>query len=166
MTRYPHILLEGCASGGGRFDPGMLYYSPQIWTSDCSDAIERLDIQYGTSLCYPPSSMGAHVSAVPNHQTGRSTSFVTRGNVAMQGTFGYRLIMMGVKLLLLPVVVSISYELNRLIGRHDNWLTAILMAPGLWLQRITTNEPDDSMIEVGIAALEAVLPEKEGADRW
>lgn len=89
--RYPHILLEGCASGGGRFDPGMLYYSPQIWTSDCSDAIERLDIQYGTSMCYPPSSMGAHVSAVPNHQTGRSTSLKTRANVAMEGTFGYEL---------------------------------------------------------------------------
>ncbi len=89
--RYPHILLEGCASGGGRFDPGMLYYSPQIWTSDCSDAIERLDIQFGTSLCYPPSSMGAHVSAVPNHQTGRSTSLKTRGYVALDGTFGYEL---------------------------------------------------------------------------
>ena len=89
--RYPHILLEGCASGGARFDPGMLYYAPQIWTSDCSDAIERLDIQYGTSMCYPPSSMGAHVSAVPNHQTGRSTSLKTRGNVALEGTFGYEL---------------------------------------------------------------------------
>ena len=89
--RYPHILLEGCASGGGRFDPGMLYYSPQIWTSDCSDAIERLDIQHGNSICYPPCSMGAHVSAIPNHQTGRSTSFKTRGNVAMEGTFGYEL---------------------------------------------------------------------------
>ena len=91
MSRYPHLLIEGCASGGGRFDPGMLYYSPQIWTSDCSDAIERLDIQYGTSMCYPPSSMGAHVSAVPNHQTKRVTPLATRGNVALEGTFGYEL---------------------------------------------------------------------------
>lgn len=85
---------------------------------------------------------------------------------AMQGTLGYRLIMMAVKLLLLPVVVSIAYEINRLVGRHDNWFTRILTAPGLWMQRITTNEPDDDMIEVAIAAVEAVLPEEEGADRW
>lgn len=85
---------------------------------------------------------------------------------ALQGTLGYRLIMMAVKLLLLPVVVSIAYEINRLVGRYDNWFTRILTAPGLWMQRITTNEPDDDMIEVAIAAVEAVLPEKEGADRW
>lgn len=91
VERYPHILLEGCSSGGGRFDPAMLYYSPQFWTSDCSDAAERLFIQYGTSMCYPTSTMGAHVSAVPNHQTKRITSFETRGNVALSGTFGYEL---------------------------------------------------------------------------
>ena len=91
---------------------------------------------------------------------------VLPGLAAMQGSFGYRLIMMGVKLLLLPVVVSISYEINRLLGRYDNWFTGILMAPGLWLQRITTNEPEDDMIEVAITAVEAVLPEKEGTDRW
>ena len=70
------------------------------------------------------------------------------------------------KLLLLPVVVGITYELNRWIGRHDNWLTRILSAPGMWMQNFTTNEPDDAMIEVGIAAVEAVLPEKEGEDLW
>lgn len=91
VERYPHILLEGCSSGGGRFDPAMLYYSPQFWTSDCSDAAERLFIQHGTSMCYPTATMGAHVSAVPNHQTGRVTSFKTRGNVALSGTFGYEL---------------------------------------------------------------------------
>lgn len=91
IERYPHILLEGCASGGGRFDPAMLYYSPQIWTSDCSDATERLFIQYGTSMCYPTATMGAHVSDIPNHQTQRTTSFKTRGNVALSGTFGYEL---------------------------------------------------------------------------
>ena len=90
-SAYPHLLIEGCASGGGRFDPAWLYYTPQIWTSDDTDAVERIDIQYGTSMCYPTSSMGAHVSACPNHQTKRVTSFKTRGDVAMFGTFGYEL---------------------------------------------------------------------------
>ena len=90
-TDYPHILLENCSGGGARFDPGMLYFSPQIWCSDDTDAIERLKIQYGTSLCYPCSSMGAHVSDCPNHTVGRQTPFSTRGHVAMVGTFGYEL---------------------------------------------------------------------------
>ena len=90
-TRYPHMLIEGCSGGGGRFDAGMLYYTPQIWTSDDTDAIERLKIQYGTSFAYPVSTMGAHVSASPNHQTGRITSIDTRATVAMAGTFGYEL---------------------------------------------------------------------------
>ncbi len=85
---------------------------------------------------------------------------------AMQGSFLYRLIMIAFKLLLLPLVVSITYEINRWVGRHDNRFTRILSAPGMWMQNFTTNEPDDSMIEVGIAAVEAVLPEEEGADRW
>ena len=84
----------------------------------------------------------------------------------MQGTFLYRLIMIAFKLLLLPLVVGITYELNRWIGRHDNALTRILSAPGMWMQNFTTNEPDDAMIEVGIAAVNAVLPEKEGEDAW
>lgn len=88
------------------------------------------------------------------------------GLAAMQGTFLYRLIMIVFKLLLLPVVVGITYEINRWVGRHDNWLSKALSAPGMWLQKITTNEPDDSMIEVGIAAVQAVLPEKEGSDLW
>ncbi|KAF1308935.1 alpha-galactosidase [Streptococcus sanguinis] len=90
-NRYPSLLFESCSSGGGRFDPGMLYYAPQAWTSDDSDAIERLKIQYGTSLLYPLSSMGAHVSIVPNHQTNRLTPLKTRGNVAFFGSFGYEL---------------------------------------------------------------------------
>ena len=85
---------------------------------------------------------------------------------SIQGTFGYRLLMIAYKLLLLPLVVAIAYEINRWVGRHDNWFTRILTAPGMWFQNFTTNEPDDSMIEVGIAAVEAVLPEKEGDDRW
>jgi alpha-galactosidase len=91
LKRYPDILLEGCSGGGGRFDAGMLYYSPQIWCSDNSDAVDRLRIQYGTSFFYPPSTVGSHVSAVPNHQTGRNTSLNTRAVVAMAGIFGYEL---------------------------------------------------------------------------
>lgn len=90
-SRFPQVLFESCAGGGGRFDPGMLYYMPQTWTSDNSDAISRLFIQYGTSLVYPPVTMGAHVSAVPNHQVGRITPLKTRGYVAMSGNFGYEL---------------------------------------------------------------------------
>ena len=85
---------------------------------------------------------------------------------AMRGTFGYRLLMIVFKLLLLPLIVSITYEINRWAGRHDNGFTRILTAPGMWMQNFTTNEPDDSMIEVGIAAVKAVLPEEEGSDRW
>lgn len=91
ISWYPRLLFESCSSGGGRFDLGMLYYAPQAWTSDDSDAIERLKIQYGTSLLYPLSSMGAHVSIVPNHQTNRLTPLKTRGNVAFFGSFGYEL---------------------------------------------------------------------------
>lgn len=90
-TAYPHILFEGCSGGGGRFDPGFLYYMPQIWTSDNTDAIARLKIQYGTSLVYPPSTMGSHVSAIPNHQTHRKTDLSIRGHVAMSGLLGYEL---------------------------------------------------------------------------
>ena len=91
LERFPHLLIEGCCGGGGRFDMGMLYYTPQIWCSDNTDAIERTAIQYGTSFGYPPCTMGAHVSAVPNHQTGRTASLETRAAVAMAGTFGYEL---------------------------------------------------------------------------
>jgi len=91
MTEFPHLLLENCSGGGARFDPGMLYYSPQIWCSDDTDAIERLKIQEGTALIYPLSTMGAHVSDCPNHTVGRVTPFETRGYVALAGTFGYEL---------------------------------------------------------------------------
>ena len=91
ISSNPDVLFEGCSGGGGRFDPGMLYYMPQIWASDDTDAVERLFIQYGTSLAYPISAMGAHVSAVPNHQTNRNTSLKLRGDVAMSGNFGYEL---------------------------------------------------------------------------
>lgn len=91
LQEFPDLLLENCCGGGGRFDPGMLYYSPQIWCSDDTDAIERLAIQEGTALVYPLSAMGAHVSVCPNHTVGRSTPFATRGMVALAGTFGYEL---------------------------------------------------------------------------
>ena len=90
-SKYPDILLEGCCGGGGRFDAGMMYYTPQIWCSDNTDAIDRLYIQYGTSFGYPVSAVGSHVSAVPNHQTGRVTAIDTRSVAAMSGTFGYEL---------------------------------------------------------------------------
>ena len=88
---FPDILFESCAGGGGRFDPGLMAYAPQAWTSDDTDAIERLKIQWGTSLAYPVSSMGAHVAAVPNHQVGRVTPLATRAAVAFFGAFGYEL---------------------------------------------------------------------------
>ncbi|WP_294897780.1 alpha-galactosidase [uncultured Eubacterium sp.] len=90
-SRYSDILIEGCSGGGGRFDAGMMYYTPQIWCSDNTDAINRTRIQYGTSFFYPTAVVGSHVSAVPNHQTGRITSLNTRGVVAMAGTFGYEM---------------------------------------------------------------------------
>ncbi|MBP5233176.1 MAG: alpha-galactosidase [Planctomycetes bacterium] len=91
LAEFPDLLIEGCSGGGGRFDAGILAYSPQIWCSDDTDAMERLAIQTGTSLFYPPSSMGAHVSVCPNHMTGRTVPFATRGYVALAGTFGYEL---------------------------------------------------------------------------
>ncbi|MNM65433.1 Alpha-galactosidase [compost metagenome] len=90
-SEFSHILFESCSGGGGRFDPGMLYYMPQTWTSDDTDAAERLKIQYGTSIVYPVSTMGAHISAVPNHQVERTTPLTFRGDVAMSGNFGYEL---------------------------------------------------------------------------
>ena len=90
-TRFPDVLFESCSGGGGRIDPGMLYYMPQTWTSDNTDAIERLKIQFGTSMVYPNASIGCHVSAVPNHQVDRITPIETRGVVAMSGNFGYEL---------------------------------------------------------------------------
>lgn len=91
VEKFPEVLFESCASGGARFDPGMLYYAPQCWTSDDTDAMERLKIQYGTSMVYPLSSMGSHVSAIPNHQLHRNVPMNSRANVAYFGTFGYEL---------------------------------------------------------------------------
>ena len=91
VTAFPHILFEGCSSGGGRYDLGVLAYMPQFWASDNSDAGSRFKIQYTTSMCYPIYSIGSHVTAVPNHQCGRTTRLKTRGDVAYMGAFGYEL---------------------------------------------------------------------------
>ena len=91
IQKFPQVLFESCASGGGRFDPGMLYYAPQAWASDDTDASQRVFIQYGSSYVYPLSSIGSHVSACPNHQTFRSLPLKMRGDVAYFGTFGYEL---------------------------------------------------------------------------
>jgi hypothetical protein len=91
VTEFPGLLVEGCSGGGDRYDPGMLHYTPQFWCSDNTDAIARLCIQHGTSLVYPLCTMGAHVSAVPNHQLHRTTPMKTRGYVALAGQFGFEL---------------------------------------------------------------------------
>ena len=127
VTRFPHILLENCASGGGRFDAGMLYYSPQIWCSDDTDAIERLAIQEGTALIYPLSAMGAHVSDCPNHAIGRSTPFETRGYVALAGTFGYELDVTKIPeedRKMIPGQVALYHKYNDLIREGDYYRIA------------------------------------------
>lgn len=121
--KYPNVLFEGCCGGGGRFDVGMLYYTPQIWASDNTDAIDRLRIQYGTSFGYPISTVGSHVSAVPNHQTQRITPLQTRGLVAMSGSFGYELdvtMMSPLELDALKIQVDLFKRLQPLIhnGRY------------------------------------------------
>jgi alpha-galactosidase len=122
IQRFPSLLLENCSGGGARFDPGMLYYSPQIWTSDDTDAIERLAIQEGTALIYPLSSMGAHVSDCPNHTVGRITPFETRGYVALAGTFGYELDITKIPeadVNMIPEQVALYHQHNDLIRTGD-----------------------------------------------
>lgn len=121
-TDFPDLLLEGCSGGGARFDPGMLYYSPQIWCSDDTDAIERLQIQQGTAMIYPLSSIGAHVSDCPNHTVGRTTPFKTRGHVALSGTFGYELDVTRISeedRNQIPEQVALYHKYNDLIRRGD-----------------------------------------------
>ena len=121
-TDFPHILLENCSGGGGRFDPAMLYYSSQIWCSDDTDAIERLKIQEGTSMIYPLSTIGAHVSDCPNHIVGRTTPFKTRGYVALAGTFGYELDVTRIPKEdreMIPKQVEMYHKYNDLIRRGD-----------------------------------------------
>ncbi len=124
---FPHILLENCSGGGARFDPGMLYYSPQIWASDDTDAIERLKIQEGTALIYPLSAIGAHVSDCPNHTVGRVTPFETRGHVALAGTFGYELDVTKIsedERNMIPKQVEMYHRYNDLIRQGDYYRIA------------------------------------------
>ncbi len=129
-TEFPYLLLENCSSGGARFDPGMLYYSPQIWCSDDTDAIERLKIQRGTSLIYPLSTMGAHVSDCPNHALGRNTPFETRGYVALSGTFGYELDVTKISKEdqdKIPEQIAMYHKYNDLIRTGDYYRIASVM---------------------------------------
>ncbi len=122
LEDFPNLLLENCSGGGARFDPGMLFYSPQIWCSDDTDAIERLSIQEGTAIVYPLSSMGAHVSDCPNHTVGRVTPFETRGYVALAGTFGYELDITKISekdIDLIPKQVQMYHKFNSLVRMGD-----------------------------------------------
>lgn len=127
LEEFPYLLLENCSGGGARFDPGMLYYSPQIWCSDDTDAIERLKIQEGTALIYPLSTMGAHVSDCPNHAIGRTTPFETRGHVALAGTFGYELDVTKISeedRSMIPKQVAMYHKYNDLVREGDYYRTA------------------------------------------
>lgn len=124
---FPYLLLENCSGGGARFDPGMLYYSPQIWCSDDTDAIERLEIQEGTALIYPLSAMGAHVSDCPNHTVGRTTPFETRGYVALAGTFGYELDVTRIPeedRKMIPSQIAMYHKYNDLVRSGDYYRIA------------------------------------------
>lgn len=126
-TEFPHLLLENCSGGGARFDPGMLYYSPQIWSSDDTDAVERLKIQEGTAMIYPLSAMGAHVSDCPNHTVGRVTPFETRGYVALAGTFGYELDVTKIPeedRAMIPQQVAMYHKYNDLVREGDYYRLA------------------------------------------
>lgn len=128
-SEFPDVLWEGCASGGGRFDPGILHWFPQIWTSDDTDAVERITIQFGTSLAYPSSAMGAHISNVPNGVTKRTTPFLFRAHVAMMGgSFGLELNpedMDADELAQLPEILELAERLQPIIIRGDMWRLAL-----------------------------------------
>ncbi|MBQ7678715.1 MAG: alpha-galactosidase [Butyrivibrio sp.] len=135
ITDFPELLLENCCSGGGRLDPGMLYYSPQIWGSDDTDAIERLSIQEGTALTYPLSAIGAHVSVCPNHMVGRITPFDTRGNVALAGTFGYELDVTKLseeERNQIPEQIALYHRFNDLVCTGDYYRIASYRENHLW----------------------------------
>lgn len=135
ITEFPYLLLENCSGGGGRFDPGMLYYSPQIWCSDDTDAIERLKIQQGTALIYPLSTMGAHVSDCPNHGVGRITPFETRGHVALAGTFGYELDVTRIPKEdreMIPAQVAMYHRYNDLVREGDYYRIASYLFNNSW----------------------------------
>ncbi len=135
VNDFPDLLLENCSGGGARFDPGMLYYSPQIWCSDDTDAIERLSIQEGTEFIYPLSTMGAHVSDCPNHTVGRTTPFMTRAHVALAGTFGYELDITKIsdeERMVIPEQVALYHKYNDLVREGDYYRIASYRENGLY----------------------------------
>lgn len=135
LKEFPYLLLENCSSGGGRFDPGMLYYGPQVWTSDNTDALERLMIQEGTALLYPLSCMGAHVSDCPNHITGRVTPFRTRGQIALAGTFGYELDVTKLskeERIQIPEQIAMYHRYHDLVRQGDYYRIASYAANGVY----------------------------------
>ena len=157
---YPHMLIESCAGGGGRFDLGMLYYSPQIWCSDNTDAVDRLGIQYGTSFCYPVSTMGSHVSAVPNAQTGRTVSLETRGVVAMSGTFGYEMDLSGLteeEKELIRKQVAFFKEHCDLIQNGDYYRLTGLSAPFTAWEQVSPDRRE-ALVSLVIGAAHAAAP--------
>lgn len=135
IAEFPHLLLENCSSGGGRFDPGMLYYSPQIWCSDITDAISRLAIQEGTALLYPLCTMGAHVTDCPDHVAGRNVPFETRGHIALSGTFGYELDITKLsdeELEMIPKQIALYHQYQDLICRGDYYRIASWQKNGFY----------------------------------
>ncbi|HIY94027.1 alpha-galactosidase [Companilactobacillus sp. HBUAS56275] len=137
VKKYPEILFESCASGGGRFDLGMLYYAPQTWGSDDTDAYERWEIQKGESYVYPLSTIGTHVSASPNHQTGRQTPLKTRGNIALFGTFGYELDLLNLSELEIEIIkqqINLQRKYAELIATGDFYrLKTSLSSTDAWM---------------------------------
>ncbi len=148
--RFPDLLLENCSGGGARFDPGMLYYSPQIWCSDDTDAIERLKIQEGTALIYPLCAMGAHVSDCPNHAVGRVTPFETRGHVALAGTFGYELDITRIPQAdrdMIPQQVRMYHQYNDLVREGDYYRLASYSENGEYdCWQVTSKDGAQSLI--------------------
>ncbi len=149
---FPNLLLENCSGGGARFDPGMLYYSPQIWCSDDTDAIERLEIQEGTELIYPLSCMGAHVSTCPNHTCGRITPFKTRGYVALAGTFGYELDITKIsqeERTQIPGQIALYKKFNNLIRTGDYYRIASFSKNHEWdCWQIVSKDKSESLVTI------------------
>lgn len=152
VKEFPYLLIENCSGGGARFDPGMLYFSPQIWTSDDTDAIERLKIQQGTALIYPLSTMGAHVSDCPNHTVGRVTPFETRGYVALAGTFGYELDVTRIPEAdrnMIPNQVAMYHRYNDLVRNGDYYRVASYLENNEWdCWEVVAKDKSEALITV------------------
>ena len=165
LAEFPHLLLENCSGGGARFDPGMLYYSPQIWCSDDMDAIERLKIQEGTMLLYPLSTMGAHVSDCPNHTVGRVTPFETRGHVALAGTFGYELDITKIPeedRQQIPAQTAMYHKYNDLIRRGDYYRIASFLENGNYdCYMVASKDRTEALVNYVQVLSRAQLPQQK-----